>query len=71
MAPSTFSVSDIPFNRQDLQMLTKRSLEARVPYISGLPISRCDGRTDEVVHVGDAADSREGIDHRLELVEIV
>ena len=52
-------------------MLAKRSLEARVPHVSGLPIRRGDGRTNEVVPIGYTVDGYEGVDHRLELVEIV
>jgi len=35
--PGDFSVPDIPFNTQDLQMLAKRILEPCVPNITGLP----------------------------------
>ena len=65
------SASEIPFNAQDLQLLAKRVLKPCVPDITGLPICRSNGRTDEVVLVGYPGEGRDGIDHRLEVVDIV
>ena len=62
---------DIPFDSQNLQMLTECSLEPCVPNIVGLPIRRSDGRTNEVVPIGQTIGSYKGVDHRLKLVEIV
>ena len=65
------SVSNIPLNAQDLQLLAKRRLEPRVPNVTGLPICRSNVGTNKVVPICYSIERCEAVDYSSELVEIV